>query len=112
MPKLAEPLIDGADGRDKRGRFAAGNKYGHGSPLAARATKLRSAALNAVSAADMKAIIRKLVEMAKEGDVAAAKVVLERCLGEPQAFDVTERLEELSARFDAMSNGDEEGGRR
>ena len=30
------------------------------------------------------------------GDVAAAKVVLERCLGQPEAFDIAEQLEKRS----------------
>jgi hypothetical protein len=49
----------------------------------------------AVSEDDMRDIIGKLVEKAKAGDVAAAKVVLERCLGRPIESDIIERLEAL-----------------
>ncbi len=51
--------------------------------------------LAAVSDAEMKAIVAKLVELAKGGNVPAAKEVLDRCLGRPVEADLLERLDEL-----------------
>ncbi len=51
--------------------------------------------LAAVSDKEMKAIVKKLVELAKRGNVPAAKEVLDRCLGRPVEADLLERLEEL-----------------
>jgi hypothetical protein len=58
---------------------------------------LRAALLEAVTPADMKAIVQKLVELAKGGNIAAPKEVLERCLGRPIEADLLERLEALEA---------------
>jgi hypothetical protein len=51
----------------------------------------------AVTAADLKAIVRQLVSMALAGDVAAAREVLQRCLGPAEPVDVLERLAKLEA---------------
>jgi len=84
--------------RDSRGRFLPGNKAGRGNPVNRKAQQLRVALLRAVSAGDLRAIIKALVEKAKHGDVTSAKVVLERILGPPVAADVLERLELLEQR--------------
>ena len=86
--KLCEarmPIPNGTNGRDERGRFAKGNPGGPGNPLARRAQELRTAAMGAVTADDMRGVIRRLVDMAKEGDVQAARLVLERTLGKVTA---------------------------
>lgn len=68
--------------RDPRtGRFLRGNKRGRGNPLARRTQKLRAAALRAVTPQDVAATLRALVEQARQGDVAAARLLLERTLG-------------------------------
>ena len=51
--------------------------------------------LAAVSDKEMKAVVKKLVELAKSGNVPAAREVLDRCLGRPVEADLLERLEEL-----------------
>ena len=43
----------------------------------------RSALLRAVNDDDLEEVIRKLLEQAKKGDVASAKVLLERLFGKP-----------------------------
>ena len=85
------------DGRDSRGRFAKGNPGGPGNPLGGRVSRLRTALLNAVSEADIEAIVSRLIAQAKDGDTAAAKEILLRCLGKPEAIDVLERVEELES---------------
>jgi hypothetical protein len=54
----------------------------------------------------MVAIVNKLVERAKTGDVPAAKLVLERILGPALPLDVLERLEavEGKVRDERISN--------
>jgi len=51
--------------------------------------------LKAVTPADVKAIVKRLVEAARGGDVQASKVLLDRCLGQPLPCDVLARLESL-----------------
>ena len=81
--------------RDSSGRFTAGNSGGPGNPYAKRVGQLRSALLEAVTADDLQAVITAIVQKAKEGDIAAARILLDRCLGPPIAADVLERIEAL-----------------
>jgi hypothetical protein len=81
--------------RDNRGRFLPGNKAGRGNPTNRKAQQLREALLRSVSVSDLRAIVKRLVEQAKAGDVAAAKIVFDRTLGPPVAIDLLERLEQL-----------------
>jgi len=53
--------------------------------------------LNAVTEEDMRTILGKLVELARSGNVQAAKEVLDRCLGKPLESDLLESLEQLEA---------------
>ncbi len=89
------PSPNGSNGRDGSGRFAAGNAGGPGNPYAQRVGKLRSALLDAVNEDDLRGVIAALVEKAKDGNVAAAKILFNRCLGPPIASDILERIEAL-----------------
>jgi hypothetical protein len=80
-------------GRDARGRFARGNLGGPGNPFARQVAALRQAAVDAVSADDVRAIIAKMTEKALAGDVAAAKVVLSYAVGRPAAAPEPDRLD-------------------
>lgn len=88
--------------RDQSGRFAAGNSGGPGNPYGRQVAALRQALLEAVTASDMQAIVHKLVEQAKAGDVQAAKEVLLRVLGKPVEADLLERLELLEERLASL----------
>jgi len=81
--------------RDASGKFKAGNRAGKGNPHAAKVARLRASMLKAVSPADVAAIIRRLVDAAKAGDIAAAKIIFERTLGAPLPADILERIEIL-----------------
>jgi hypothetical protein len=98
------------EGREANGRFAKGNHGGPGNPFARRVAHLRSLALEVVSDDDLSAILRKMVELAKEGDVAAAKVVLQYTLGKPTEQPHPDRIDrdELEAfRANALHPSDD-----
>ena len=76
------PSKNGSNGqRDARGRFVPGCEGGHGNPYAKQVHTFRSAIVQAVTPADIQAVIQALLKAAKEGDVAAAKLFLERTVG-------------------------------
>jgi hypothetical protein len=92
---MNEPSSTEDNGRDSSGRFTNGNTLARGNPLAKHVGRLRAALLDAVTDEDMKAVIRAMLEKAKGGNVAAAKIVLDRCLGSSEAVDMVGRIEEL-----------------
>ncbi|MFO0842648.1 MAG: hypothetical protein U0797_09680 [Gemmataceae bacterium] len=71
------------EGREGNGRFTKGNAGGPGNPFARRVAQMRSLALQVVTDDDLSAILKKMVELAREGDVPAAKLVLQYTLGKP-----------------------------
>jgi len=93
------PTPNEDNGRDGRGRFAPGNRGGPGNPHAAQVSRLRSALLDAVTPADMRDVVRALVDKAKGGDVHAASVLFDRVLGKPLEVDIIDRIEALEAQF-------------
>jgi hypothetical protein len=103
-----KPSLNGPNGRDSSGRFAKGNSGGPGNPLGHRVAALRRALLEAVSEKDLRAIIAKLVEQAKAGDIQAAKEVLMRTLGKPVETDLIERLEHLEELLARRARGEED----
>ena len=77
-----------SSGRNPNGRFAPGNKGGPGNPHAAKVAELRSALLEAVTPEDIAEVVGSLLTQAKAGDIAAAKVLFDRCLGRVALADV------------------------
>ena len=83
------------NGRLPSGKFAKGNPGGPGNPHAARVGQLRALFFESISDADFQAIIATLISLAKSGDLAAVKILLERALGrvevvpEPAAEDAS-----------------------
>ena len=69
------------NGRTPRGQFATGNPGGPGNPYARRTAALRSALLDAVTEADIRAIAKALVKRARDGEVPAVRELLDRLLG-------------------------------
>ena len=88
-----EPSPNGDNGRDGRGRFGQGNRFGKGNPYAQRVAELRSLILEAVTDADLREIVRILVERAKGGDITAIREVLNRLVGKPTDAPDPVRLE-------------------
>lgn len=79
---MTDPSTNGGNGsRDARGRFVKGNAGGPGNPNAQHVAKLRDGFRSACSVADVRAICRKLVSMAKKGNLLAVREVLDRTIG-------------------------------
>jgi hypothetical protein len=74
-----------SNGRLPSGQFAAGNQAAAG--RTSRAAELRQAFSEAITVADVSAIARAMVKLACDGDVGAARFVLDRALGKPGADD-------------------------
>lgn len=100
---IEAPSPNGPNGRDGAGRFLPGNGGGPGNPYAKRVAALRGAMLDAVTEDDVRAILGKLVELAKDGSAQAAKEVLDRCLGRAVEADLIERLEQLEEALAARA---------
>ena len=95
----ATPSTPASNGRAPGGRFGPGNKAGKGNPHAKQVAALRGALLKAVKPSDITEIIATLLNMAKSGDIAAAKELLQRVLGPAESIDLLERLEVLEERI-------------
>ncbi len=80
------------EGRSTNGRFAKGNPGGPGNPFARQVAAMRQEFFAAVTGEDVAAIARVMIEKAKEGDVAAARIVLQYTLGKPAARVYPDRL--------------------
>jgi len=105
------------ENHDERGRFTEGNRASQGR----RVDRLKKALHEAVSEDDIRDIVDALIVKAKEGDVRAAGLLLDRIFGKPhqsrepqpmefndgagevvfddEAPDYQERLAELQAGF-------------
>lgn len=81
------------NGHDAKGRFTRGNKEARGNPFARRLGKLRALVLDAVLDEDVRAVIRKLVDLAKAGNPAAAKLLLAYVIGRPTEAVNPDRLD-------------------
>ena len=97
------PSPNGDNGRDESGRFTPGNPGGPGNPHAAQVGRLRSALLDAVTPEDMRAVALALVEKARAGDIAAARVLFDRVLGKPVEADLIARLEAIEEAVGVVS---------
>jgi len=80
---MTRPSTNGDNGRNAGGRFAKGNAGGPGNPFARRVAQLRSLIVETITDDDMAAIVRRLVEDAKNGDKAALKMLLSYAIGTP-----------------------------
>lgn len=73
--------------RDARGRFVKGWKGGPGNPYPKKVHALRNAIYQHLEVGDVAGIMRAMVKAAQEGDVAAAKLVLNYILAQPNTLD-------------------------
>ena len=87
---MKTPLTNAGEiGRTPSGRFAKGNAGGPGNPHIHRVAGLRKALYDRLSAQDVCDVIDGLVKSAKDGDVAAAKLVLAYAVGDPRSLGET-----------------------
>ncbi len=93
---MSTPSPKGANGvRDSAtGRFLPGHGGGPGNPYARRTAEIRKVIMSAVSNEDLHALMRTLVNRGIDGDVMAAKEVLDRLLGKSVAHVITEQHDE------------------
>ena len=77
------PTTNGQNGRGPGGRFTSGNGGGPGNPFARQCAALRAAFMGAIKPEDMQAIVSALVARARDGDLAAVKLVCTYALGTP-----------------------------
>ena len=89
MPK-SRPALAVADPGPKR---ASSDEK----PAASTVALLRSALLDSLAPEDITGIVQRLIFDAKGGSIAAAREVLSRALGAPEAIDVLARMEGLEA---------------
>jgi hypothetical protein len=82
-PSASPPSDTGSNGHDQEGRFAEGNRCAVGNPFARRLAAHRSRLLDAVSDDDVRAVVAVMLENAKAGDVAAARLILTYVVGKP-----------------------------
>ena len=80
---MKNPLTNGNNGRDGKGRNALGNKGGPGNPYALRIAQMRRAMLNTVSDEDQHEITSNLIDEAKQGDFRAINMLFARLFGRP-----------------------------
>jgi hypothetical protein len=80
-------------GRDDHGRFARNNPGGPGNPFARQVARLRQVLLNGVTAEDMAVIAHKLIDLAKDGNVQAIKLLFSYTLGKPPATEPPDQLD-------------------
>lgn len=90
---VASPSNDGEQtGREASGKFAVGNSFGRGRPVGSR--NRASVELERLMETDAAAIVSSVIDAAKVGDLAAAKIILDRVCpprrGRPVAFDLPE----------------------
>jgi hypothetical protein len=81
---MGAPSDTGSNGRLPNGQFGPSNRFGKGNSHAIRMRDLRGAVLDATTPEMVGQIIKRMALAAlKDGDVAAAKVVLEYACGRP-----------------------------
>jgi hypothetical protein len=81
--KTMGPVETASNGRLVNGRFAQGNTLAKGNPHARRMHDLRRALLDSVDSQTVQDVTQKLADLARGGDVQAAKLLLEYVVGEP-----------------------------
>jgi hypothetical protein len=75
------------------GRFAKGNSGGPGNPYNATVQKLRAAMVRAISPEDIAEVIGQVLTQAKEGNLAAVKLLLSYTIGQPHQTIQPDRAE-------------------
>jgi hypothetical protein len=71
------------EGRAANGQFAKGNTLGKGNPFYRRLAEVRAHSIAEISPSEVRAIMRKLLDLGMAGDVAAISILLRYVIGKP-----------------------------
>jgi hypothetical protein len=110
-PQADQNNAEPPDGRDNKGRFAAGNPGGPGNPFARQTARLRSALIQRVTSEDMGVIADALILKARNGSLDAIKLLFQYVIGKPTAavnpdtLDVQEFREIYAPRKEILQQG-------
>jgi hypothetical protein len=110
-PRAAQNNAEPPDGRDNKGRFAAGNPGGPGNPFARQTAQLRSALIQRVTSEDMGVIADALILKARNGNLDAIKLLFQYVIGKPAAavnpdtLDVQEFRDIYAPRKEILEQG-------
>jgi hypothetical protein len=87
-----------SDGHNSNGRFAKSNTAaaGHRNPNARRVQQFYNALISAVSVSDIEFVVRKLIKMARGGDLAAVRELLDRTVGKTEKITLELQHEDES----------------
>jgi hypothetical protein len=98
---MIAPIGNGSNGNGRRpdGKFAAGNAGGPGNPNMKRSYVWRQTFDAAVKPADLRKVLKQLVDAAKKCEPWAVRELLNRCLGVPSQTEILERVEALEQAF-------------
>lgn len=107
-----KPRTHGSTGRNSNGQFTEGNKcsVGNASSGDSRSKELKKALYDAVTEEDIKTIVAKLIEKAKDGEVIAIKELFDRLWGRAKqeldiehsgAISFTEALSKATGKDDS-----------
>jgi hypothetical protein len=77
------PTTSTPNDRSTDGRFAKGNRFGPGNPFYRKQAEFRRAVLELFTPEDVMSLLRVMLALGRNGDVAAAKVFLEYVVGKP-----------------------------
>ena len=80
-------------GHDARGRFTVGNLGGPGNPFNRQIAALRKEIVNCCTPERLRRIAVKMMDLAEEGDIAAAKLILTFAIGKPQPMPNPDRMD-------------------
>src|SRR5437868_1860698 len=94
-PRPTEPAaqMPANNGHEPNGRGPKGNRGGPGNPFARQVAALRQVILNRLTEEDLLAITEALLAKAKQGSVAAAKLLLAYGIGKPASAPDPDRLD-------------------
>jgi hypothetical protein len=89
------PSQTAVDGRDRRGRFAVGNRASKGNVIARKAAQCRAKLFSTVKGKDFQGVVRKVVSEAQRGRPWACKLLFAYLIGRPIGPDILSRIEAL-----------------
>src|SRR5262245_41657296 len=88
---LGIPLLDIR--RDVHVRFTKANPGGPGNPFARKVAALRKALLDSVSEQDLAEMVAVVKLRARQGDLAAVKLLWQYCVGKPESPKDPDRMD-------------------